>query len=103
MPIGESIFKYILNIIDNSRPDSSKVKAIQENVLWGPSPRASLALLAACRAKAFLDNRFSPSVFDVKALIKPILSHRINLNISAKADNVLIDDLLEELMDKVDV
>ncbi len=103
MPIGESIFKYILNIIDNSRPASSKVKAIKENVLWGPSPRASLALLAACRAKAFLENRFSPSVFDVKALIKPILSHRINLNISAKADNVSIDHLLEELMDKVDV
>ena len=103
MPIGDSIFKYILNVINNSRPNSSKIKAIKENVLWGPSPRASLALLSACRAKAFLENRFSPSIFDVKSLIKPILSHRLNLNIAAKADNVSIDNILEELMEKVDV
>ena len=40
---------------------------------------------------------------DVKSLVKPILMHRIHLNISAKADNVSIDDLLDELMEKVDV
>jgi len=103
MPIGDNIFKYILNIINNSRPNSSNIKAIKENILWGPSPRASLALLSACRAKAFLDKSYSPSLFDVKSLIKPILSHRINLNISAKAENISIDELLEELMEKVDV
>ncbi len=103
MPVGDTILKYILSIIDNSRPATSKVAAIKENVLWGPSPRASLALLAACRAKAFLDGRFSPSIFDLKALVKPILSHRINLTISAKADNISINNLLDELMEKVDV
>ena len=74
------------------------MRLVKKNVLWGPSPRASLALLATCKAKAFLDNRYSPSIFDVKSLIKPILTHRINLNISAKSEGLLIDHILNDVI-----
>ena len=100
MPVGDSIFQYILSVITNSRPETSNIKIVKENILWGPSPRASLALLLACKAKAFLDNKMSPSVFDVRKLIKPILNHRINLSITAKADNVKVDEILDEVIEK---
>ena len=103
LPIGESIFNYILEIITNSRPETTKIKSIKDNILWGPSPRASLSLLAACKAKAFLNKRFSPSLMDVKDLVLPILKHRMNLNISAKADGVIIEDLLQDLLDRINV
>ncbi len=98
IPVGESVVQYILNIIKQSRPETSEVKSVRENILWGPSPRASLALMTTSRAKAFLENRYSPSVFDVQSLVKPILSHRLKLNISAKAENVNIEDILDDVI-----
>ena len=102
IPTGESIIKYILNFISALRPETSKLEIVKENILWGPSPRASISLLAACKAKSFLEKRYSPSKLDVKSLIKPVLSHRINLNISAKADNISIEDILDEVSEKVE-
>ena len=98
IPVGESVVKYILNIIKNSRPETTDLDIVKQNVLWGPSPRASLALMATSRAKAFLENRFSPSIFDVQSLVKPILSHRLNLNVSAKTENKEIDDILDDII-----
>ena len=98
MPVGETVIQYILNIIKNSRPETSEVQSVKNNVLWGPSPRASLALMSTCRSKAFIENRHSPSIFDVQSLIKPILSHRLNLNISAKAEGVQINDILDDII-----
>ena len=40
---------------------------------------------------------------DVKDLVLPILKHRMNLNISAKADGIIIEDLLQDLLDKINV
>ena len=98
IPAGESVVQYILNIIKQSRPETSEVKSVKENILWGPSPRASLALMTTCKAKAFLENRYSPSVFDVQSLVKPILSHRLRLNISAKSENVNIEEILDDVI-----
>ena len=98
IPVGESVVQYILNIIKQSRPETSEVKSVKENILWGPSPRASLALMTTCKAKAFLENRYSPSVFDVQFLVKPILSHRLKLNISAKSENVNIEEILDDVI-----
>ena len=98
IPVGESVVQYILNIIKQSRPETSEVKSVKENILWGPSPRASLALMTTCRAKAFLENRYSPSVFDVQSLVKPVLSHRLKLNISAKAENMNIEEILDDVI-----
>ena len=98
IPVGESVVQYILNIIKQSRPETSEVKSVKENILWGPSPRASLALMTTCRAKAFIENRYSPSVFDVQSLVKPVLSHRLKLSISAKAENVNIEEILDDVI-----
>ena len=98
IPVGESVVQYILNVIKHSRPETSEIKSVKENILWGPSPRASLALMTTCRAKAFLENRYSPSVFDVQSLLKPVLSHRLKLNISAKAENVQVEEILDDVI-----
>ena len=102
VPVGDSIVNYILKLINEIRPETSKIKSVKENILWGPSPRASISLLAASKAKALLEKRYSPSKLDVKSLIKPILSHRINLNISAKAENVNLEDILNDVIERIE-
>ena len=102
VPVGDSIVNYILKLIYEIRPETSKIKSVKENILWGPSPRASIALLAASKAKALLEKRYSPSKLDIKSLMKPILSHRINLNISAKADNVNLEEILKDVIERIE-
>ena len=102
IPVGKSVIDYILNIISSTRPETSNIKSVKENILWGPSPRASLSLLAASKARAFLQNRYSPSKFDVKSLINPVLSHRINLNVSAKAEDIKLKDILDDVAERID-
>lgn len=57
--------------------------------------------MTTCKAKAFLENRYSPSIFDVQSLVKPILSHRLKLNISAKSENINIDDILDNIINYI--
>jgi MoxR-like ATPase len=94
LPVGESVVSAILRIVRAGRPESSDVPAVIDHVSWGPGPRASQALMLACRARALLDGRFAPSVDDVLALANPVLRHRMALNFSARAQGVTIDSVI---------
>ena len=64
---------------------------------WGPGPRASQGLSLAIRARALIQGRIAPDEDDIKALIKPVLRHRMALNFAARADGVFIPQILDEL------
>ena len=87
----------ILTLVRAGRPDETALPEIRSHVAWGPGPRASQALMLACRARAVLDGRYAPSVDDVVTLAKPILRHRMALSFSARADGVTIDEIIDRL------
>ena len=53
--------------------------------------------MLACRARAVLDGRFTPSVDDVLALAPPVLRHRMALTFTARADGVTLDEVIDRL------
>ena len=97
LPVGESVVAAILSVVRAGRPESSDVPAVLDHVSWGPGPRASQALMLACRARALLGGRLAPSVDDVLALANPVLRHRMALNFAARAEGVTIDTVIERL------
>jgi MoxR-like ATPase len=97
LPIGNSVVEGILSLVRSGRPETSDVPGVREQVAWGPGPRASQALMLACRARALLEGRLSPSLDDVLALARPVLQHRMALSFSARADGVTIDDVIARL------
>jgi len=97
LPVGERVVEAILRIVRAGRPESSAVPAVIDHVSWGPGPRASQALMLACRARALLGGRLAPSVDDVLALANPALRHRMALNFAARAEGVTIDTVIEQL------
>src|SRR4051794_25037164 len=90
MPVGESLAESILKIVRMARPGSDADEFINKNVGWGPSPRASQALMLGARARALLDGRLAPSIEDVLALAEPVLKHRMALTFAARADGETI-------------
>ena len=70
-------------------------------IAWGPGPRASQALMLACRARALIDGRYAPSLDDVIALAEPVLQHRMALSFAARADGITVRDVIAELKAKI--
>ena len=98
VPVGESVVEAILNLVRSGRPDESEIAEARQHVAWGPGPRASQALMLACRARALLQGRLAPSIDDVVALAPPVLRHRMALNFAARADGVTLAQIIERLI-----
>jgi MoxR-like ATPase len=97
VPVGESVVNAILALVRSGRAESSDIDEVRRHVAWGPGPRASQALMLACRARAVLDGRFAPSIDDVLALAHPVLRHRMALSFAARADGVTLDEVIGRL------
>lgn len=102
LPIGEMVVDAILTLVRGCRPESPGDDVVRRHVAWGPGPRAAQALMLATRARALLDGRLSPSVDDVAALARPVLRHRMALSFSARADGVVLGDVIDRLVSKMD-
>ena len=98
VPVGESVVEAILTLVRAGRPDTSAIAEVRQHVAWGPGPRASQALMLACRARALLDGRLAPSVDDVVALAPPVLRHRMALNFAARAEGVTMAGIIGRLV-----
>ena len=101
VPVGEAVVDAILKLVRGGRPETADDEAIQKHVAWGPGPRAAQALMLACRARALLDGRLAPSIEDVIALAPPVLRHRMALNFSARADGVVLADVIGRLVERL--
>ena len=98
VPVGEKVVGAILALVRGGRPETAAADTVRRHVAWGPGPRAAQALMLACRARAVLDGRLSPSLDDVAALAQPVLRHRMALNFSARADGVGLPELIDGLV-----
>ena len=97
LPVGQSVVDAILGIVRAGRLETTTLDDVTRHVAWGPGPRASQALMLATRARAVLEGRLSPSVDDVLALAGPVLRHRMALNFAARAEGVVIDNIIDRL------
>ena len=70
---------------------------------FGASPRGSINLAKASRVHAFLRRRGYVTPEDVRAVCKDVLRHRIGLTYEAEAENVSSDDVIEQILNKVEV
>jgi MoxR-like ATPase len=99
LPVGESVIEAILTLVRSARPGSEAAEG--RLIAWGPSPRASQALMLAVRARALLDGRYAPSIDDVVALAEPVLKHRMALTFAARADGETVPGVIGRLKARV--
>jgi MoxR-like ATPase len=97
IPVGEQVVEAILRVVRAARPGPDADATINESIAWGPSPRASQALMLGARAKALLDGRLTPSIDDVADLLDPVFKHRMALNFQARADGKTMNQMITHL------
>ena len=100
LPVGESVVDAILKLVRSARPGPD-AGDLGKLIAWGPSPRASQALMLVARARALLDGRLAPSIDDVIAMAEPVLKHRMALTFAARADGETIGGVIGKLTSRV--
>ena len=101
MPLAENLLESILTFIRAGRPGTSTLDIVNRYVSWGPGPRATQALALAMRSHALMQGRTEPTMDDLRALIKPVLYHRMSLNYQARTDGVTLDDVVKAMMSTI--
>src|SRR3954454_696384 len=100
LPVGESVVDAILNLVRSARPGPD-TGDLGKLISWGPSPRASQALMLAARARALIDGRLSPSIDDIMDMAEPILKHRMALTFAARADGETVEGVIGKLKSRI--
>ncbi|MCD6579671.1 MoxR family ATPase [bacterium] len=96
--ISKELIEKIVELIRNTRPNTTKFDFIKNYLKWGAGPRASQYLMHASKAMALLKGHSIVSDEDVKNLIYPIIKHRIILSFSANAENINKEEILDRLL-----
>jgi MoxR-like ATPase len=103
VPASDAVLRYALSIVRATRPSANGTSPpfIKEWVAYGASVRAAQYLTLGAKAKALMDGRAHVEFEDVKALVHPVLRHRILTNFHAESEKVTTDNIIDQLMTTV--
>jgi MoxR-like ATPase len=100
----EKVKDYVLDIVNATRkPSDYNLQEIENYISYGASPRASISLIKAAKANAFIQGRGFVTPEDIKAIGKDVLRHRVIPSFEAEAENITSDTLVEKIFSQVEV
>jgi MoxR-like ATPase len=102
--LDEKIENYITDIVFATRyPKEYKLSRFENMIAYGGSPRASISMALAAKAFAFIKRRGYVIPEDIRAVAHDVLRHRIGLTYEAEAENVTTEDIIVEVLNKIEV
>ena len=102
--MDEKIEQYILDIVFATRkPQEYKLEKIRPLIAYGGSPRASINLALAAKAQAFLQKRGYVIPEDIRSIARDVLRHRIGLTYEAEAENIRIEQVIDDIIQIIPV
>lgn len=102
--IDDRLKDYVLNLVFATRfPQDYGLADLAPLIRYGASPRASIYLVTASRALAFLRRRGFVIPEDIKELAPDVLRHRVILSYEAEAQELTPDDIVRRVLERVEV
>ncbi len=101
--VRQEIKDYIVDLVDASRNPEDYGMELSEYIDWGCTPRASINLALAGRANALYNGRHYVTPEDIREVIKDVFIHRIILNYEGEAQGIEIEDVINNIVDRVPV
>jgi MoxR-like ATPase len=103
VPVTVAMVEYAVALTRATRPgEISAPPEIKEFVSYGAGPRGAQFLILASKARALLQGRYAVDKADIRALLGPVLCHRIIRNFSAAAQEITVDHLLARVLAHVE-
>jgi MoxR-like ATPase len=101
--MADNLEEYLLQLVLATRNPAAYGDDLADWLLYGASPRATIALDRCARAHAWLDQRDFVSPDDIQAIAFDVLRHRVILSYEAEADGVTPDSFIQEIISRVAV
>ncbi len=101
--VDKEIKQYVIDIVFATRKPQDYRLDLGHIIEYGCSPRASINLILAAKANAFINGNGYASPDDVKEVIFDVLRHRIILSYEAEAEEITTDDVIKQIVNKVKV
>ncbi len=102
--VDEKVKNYILDLIFATRfPEESGLKELIPLIDFGASPRATIYMVSAARAHAFLQGRGFVTPDDIKSIAPDVLRHRIVVSYEAEAEEISSTDIVQQILERVEV
>lgn len=101
--LAPELEEYIVNVVVATRNPGGVDEALDGQVMYGASPRASMGIDRAARAHAWLAGRDFVGPEDIQAVAPDVLRHRLVLSFEAEADGVDADTVIKGVLDGVGV
>jgi MoxR-like ATPase len=102
--VDDKVLAYVVDLVFATRnPEAAGLPKWKGMILYGASPRASIALVKAARARAFLEGRGFVTPHDVKAVGYDVLRHRVLTTFEAEAEGLTSVDAVRAVFDHVKV
>ena len=99
MPISADVRQYALQIVGATRPGAKNTAS--QYLDYGASPRASIGLVLAAKARALIKGRNYVAKEDIQAMAHPVLRHRIILNFESERKGLGPDDVINQILKEV--
>jgi MoxR-like ATPase len=100
--VDPALIEYSVNLVTATRqPGLCGLEGLERYILFGASPRASINMIVAGRALAFLRGRDYALPQDIRDVALDVIRHRLVLSYEALSDNVQSDGILEKLMEAI--
>jgi len=102
--MDEKIENYSLDIVFATRqPEAAGLNKLKPLISYGASPRASINLMIASKANAFMKRRAYVIPEDVRQVCPDVLRHRIGLSFEAEAENITQEDIIRTILNSIQV
>ena len=102
--VDQKVEEYILNLIFATRePESFGLNDIKGLIDYGASPRASINIVLASKARAFMEHRGYITPEDVRYVGMDVLRHRVILTYEAEAEELSSEDIIQRLFETIEV
>jgi MoxR-like ATPase len=102
--VDERALGYLVDLVfATRRPAEAGLGDLEPLILYGASPRASIALTQAARARAFLEGRGYVTPHDIKSVGMDVLRHRVITTYEAEAEGLTSEDVIRRVFDSVPV
>ncbi|HOJ86797.1 MAG TPA: AAA family ATPase [Elusimicrobiales bacterium] len=102
--VDDKIKSYVVDIVNTTRfPEKYKLESIKNWIRYGASPRATIFLIQAAKAYAFIQQRAYITPQDIKAVGFDVLRHRIMLSYEAEAEEITSETVIKTIFETIDV
>ncbi|MCS7238669.1 MAG: MoxR family ATPase [Thermoguttaceae bacterium] len=102
VPASQHMVDYAVDIVRATRPkDPSAPDFVKNYLAWGAGPRAAQNIILTAKARAILHGRYAVTAEDVRAVVFPVLRHRIFTNFNADAEGIDVDQIIERILNTV--